>query len=97
MEKETASKFEKELAKAFLLLKTEKECLSFLRDILSAAELSEISKRLKTAELLEAGVSYPEIISETGLSSTTVARISKWLKNGMGGYRLVLHRMHQHS
>ncbi len=37
-----------------------------------------------------------EIVSKTGLSSTTVARISKWLKKGMGGYKLMLARLSNH-
>ena len=27
-----------------------------------------------------------------GLSSTTVARVSRWLKRGAGGYRMILRR-----
>ena len=34
-----------------------------------------------------------EIEKETGLSSTTVARISKWFQEGTGGYSLMLNRI----
>ena len=40
---------------------------------------------------------YEEIISETGLSSRTVARISKWLNSGMGGYKKVIAKNSHHD
>ena len=83
---------EKELITALLSLKSEKELYLFLRDLLSDSELTEISKRWKAARMLENGESYPVIIAQTGLSSTTVARISRWLKQGAGGYRLAIER-----
>jgi uncharacterized protein YerC len=43
--------------------------------------------------MLSRGVSYNTIVKETGLSSTTVARISKWLKKGAGGYKIILKRL----
>ena len=42
--------------------------------------------------MLDKKVPYEEIEKETGMSSTTIARIQKWLVNGMGGYRLILNR-----
>ena len=36
-----------------------------------------------------------KIEKETGMSSTTIARINKWLTNGMGGYRLILKRIYK--
>ena len=83
----------KELLKAFLALKTEKECEQFLGDLLTQAEIDEFSNRWKVARMLDAKVSYEEIARVTSMSSTTIARISKWLQNGMGGYRLLLDRL----
>jgi TrpR-related protein YerC/YecD len=92
MNSKRRTKLERELIAAFRLLETEDEFYAFLRDLLSEAEFLEIGRRWQAARLLDRRVSYPEIISQTGLSSTTIARISKWLKSGMGGYRLVLDR-----
>jgi len=69
-----------------------KELKLFLSDLLTENELLEFSRRWKAARLLEDKVSYTEIIAQTGLSSTTVARISRWLNDGQGGYRLALAR-----
>jgi len=35
---------------------------------------------------------YNKIEQETGMSSTTIARIHKWLKKGMGGYKLMINK-----
>jgi len=63
---------------------------SFLRDVMTDSEIREMSARLEAAKMLTAGSSYTEIIRRTKLSSRTVARISDWLQNGLGGYRSVL-------
>ncbi len=83
----------KSLYKAILSLKNEKEADKFLRDLLTEAEISEFANRWKAARMLDEKVQYEIIVRETGMSSTTIARISKWLNNGMGGYKLMLKRM----
>lgn len=83
----------KELFKAILTLKTEAECKNFLRDLLTEAEIKEFANRWKVANMLNNKVDYKTIEKETGMSSTTIARISKWLAEGMGGYRLMLKRL----
>jgi len=56
----------------------------------------EFANRLEAASLLSKDVQYNAIIESTGLSSTTIARISKWLKGSLGGYRLILSRLNHH-
>jgi len=80
------------LAQAILKLETEEEYKKFFRDLLTEAELKEFENRWKVAQMLDKKVPYEEITKETGMSSTTVARISKWLTKGMGGYALALKR-----
>lgn len=88
----TPSKGEKELFKAFLSLKKESECQNFLRDLLTAPELKEFANRFKVAKMLSKKIDYKKIEKETGMSSTTIARISKWLNYGQGGYRQIIKR-----
>jgi len=83
----------KRLYDAFLSLKTREEYKKFLRDLLTEGEIKEFSNRWKVAQMLDAKISYEQIEKETGMSSTTIARISKWLNKGMGGYKLVLNRL----
>ncbi len=47
--------------------------------------------------MLSRDVQYNAIIESTGLSSTTIARISKWLKGSLGGYRLVIKNLAHHN
>lgn len=83
-----------ELYAAILSLKTLAEAKRFFRDLLTEEEIEEFSKRWQVARMLDEELSYTTIQDKTGLSSTTVARISRWLRQGMGGYRLVLDRLH---
>ena len=53
-------------------------------------EIIEVSARFEAAKMLTAGESYVKVITRTGLSSRTVARISDWLQNGAGGYMAAL-------
>lgn len=84
------------LFKAILGLENMKEAKMFLRDLLTEKEILELGNRWKTVRMLDEGISYSEIEKETGLSSTTIARISSWLQKGMGGYRLMLQKMANH-
>jgi TrpR-related protein YerC/YecD len=81
---------------ALLSLKNADEAKRFLRDLMTEGEIEEFGKRLEAARLLSRSVQYNAIIEKTGLSSTTIARISKWLKGSLGGYRLVIGRMSHH-
>lgn len=87
----------KALVKAILTLKNSDEARRFLRDLLTKDEIEEFSKRFLTAEMLASGQPYSAIEKRTGLSSTTVARVSKWLNGRQGGYRKVISRLHHHS
>lgn len=84
----------KQLINAILALENPDEARRFLRDLMTEKELVEFSKRLQAAEMLYKDVQYNAIEEKTGLSSTTVARVSKWLKGEEGGYRTILNRLH---
>lgn len=85
-----------QLFKSILALRTLREAKRFFRDLLTEREILEFGNRWQAAQMLNQKKSYQRIIEETGLSSTTVARIAKWLNNGMGGYRLMLQRLNRH-
>ena len=86
----------KSLFEAILRLKSVAEAKRFFRDLLTEEEIIEFGKRWQAARLLAKKTSYSEIIEKTGLSSTTVARVSKWLNQGMNGYKLMLKRLNSH-
>lgn len=87
------SKKLKDLAEAFLCLKNQDEMLNFLRDLCTLEELEGMSKRWEAVMLLEKGMAYREIAQKTGLSTTTVTRISHWVHHGEGGYRQALKKL----
>jgi TrpR-related protein YerC/YecD len=85
-----------ELIEAFLALKSKKEAENFLRDLLTEKEIIEFGNRWKAVRMLDAGKTYLIIRKEAKLSEKTIARISKWLKSGKGGYKLMLKRINHH-
>ena len=91
------SKENRKLIQAILAIKTENEAERFLRDLMTEKEIEEFSKRLKAAEMLMEKTPYSTIEKETGLSSTTIARVAKWLKGKEGGYRTIINKLHHHN
>ena len=87
----------KKFIRAILALASEKEARAFLRDLLTENEIEEFATRLQAAEMLAQHISYKEIEEKTGFSSTTVARVSKWLNNGMNGYKIILKKLHHRN
>lgn len=82
-----------QLFEAVLLLNNLDEARRFFRDLLTKKELQEFANRWEVAQLLNNKVPYATIEKETGMSSTTIARVQKWLSNGMNGYKLILERL----
>ena len=85
------------LLKAILKLQSTTEARRFFRDLLTPKELIEFGNRWQAAQMLYKKIDYLTIIKSTGLSSTTIARISRWLNKGMGGYRLMLKKNNHHA
>jgi TrpR-related protein YerC/YecD len=91
------TKKNRQLIKAILMLKNNDEVKRFLRDLMTKSEIKEFTNRLEAASLLSKDVQYNAIMESTGLSSTTIARIAKWLNGSLGGYRLILNRLGHHN
>ncbi|MCP2679706.1 YerC/YecD family TrpR-related protein [Maricaulaceae bacterium NA33B04] len=83
------------LCDAFLKVRTTEEARRFLRDLTTPGELQALAERWRVAQLLNAGEkSYRDISAETGVSTTTVTRVARFLsQEDHQGYRLVLDRM----
>lgn len=89
------SRENKRLIQTVLALETPDDVRRFLRDLMTEKEIKEFGKRLQAAELLAENVPYSTIEKMTGLSSTTIARVSKWLKGKEGGYKSVINKLHR--
>lgn len=82
-----------ELYRAVLTLDSLEDCHRFFEDVCTIKELQSISQRLHVAKLLIDNVTYIEIEKQTGVSTATISRISKFLHYGPGGYEMVLKRL----
>ena len=77
---------------AIASLKTREEAERFLRDLCTRSELDAMAHRWEVAQLLDEGLPYLEVAKRAHASTTTVTRVSQWLRNGEGGYQLALKR-----
>ena len=73
----------------------EEEIFCLLEDLFTIREIRETSQRLAVARMLSEGQSYTSIEKTTGASATTIARVSKCLSYGSGGYEVALDLLRQ--
>lgn len=66
------------------------QIFTLLEDLMTIREIKETSQRLAVARMLDEGNSYTAIEKQTGASATTIARVSKALNYGAGGYHHAL-------
>ncbi len=79
-----------DLLRVFATLDDEDTIFCLLEDLFTIREIRETSQRLSVARLLSDGKSYATIEETTGASATTIARVSKCLSYGTGGYAAAL-------
>ena len=81
-----------DLEAALASLDDEVSIRAFLTDLCTPAELRALKERWHVAQILNEGKnSYREIHAETGVSTTTIGRVARFLKDEPhGGYRAVL-------
>ena len=87
-----------DLVNALNLAQSPEELNRFLVDLCTPAELRALSERCQVARLLDAGdLSYREINQKTGVSTTTIGRVARFLKDEPHqGYRIILDRLKGH-
>ena len=81
-----------ELYSRLVKLETVEEAQIFLEDLCTIKELEAMSQRLEAAKMLLDGKTYNEIATETEISSATLARVSKCVRYGNGGYKTILNK-----
>jgi TrpR-related protein YerC/YecD len=83
------------LYEAFMTLKDADELKRFMIDLMTPGEIAAFAERWAIARLLNEGkLGYREIAAQTGASTTTVARVARFLKQEpYHGYKLVLDRI----
>ena len=93
MSKNIKNKFTDQLFEAILKLDDKEECYNFFEDIATIAEIKALGQRLEVAKMLKQGITYEEIVEETGVSTATISRVKRALDYGEDGYNLVLDKM----
>jgi len=87
------------LADALLLIRSPAEARALLADLCTPAEIRTIAERWHIARLLDEGaLTYREIHEATGVSTTTIVRVARFLRQeNNGGYRVLLNRIKEAS
>lgn len=83
------------LAKTLTAIQSETDMRNFLTDLCTPTELCALAERWHIACLLDhRQLSYREIQTQTGVSTTTIARVARFLKDEpYQGYRNALDRL----
>jgi len=84
-----------QLASALVAVRTTDEARSLLADLCTPAEVHSLAERWHVAQLLDAGdLTYREIHEATGVSTTTIVRVARFLRQEDNrGYRILLDRL----
>jgi TrpR-related protein YerC/YecD len=86
-----------DLIEAFLSLENKDELKAFFRDLMSERDLREFAMRWEVAKMLDAGMSFTQIQEKWDgdemVSANTITKINRWLKEGCGGYKLLIDRL----
>ncbi len=83
-----------ELADALCALRSPADARALLADLCTPAEVRSLAERWQVARLLDAGeLTYRQIHDATGVSTTTIVRVARFLRQENNrGYRLLLDR-----
>jgi TrpR-related protein YerC/YecD len=84
-----------DLAAALAALRSADEVRALLADLCTPAEVHSLAERWQVARLLDAGdLTYRQIHEATGVSTTTIVRVARFLRQEDNcGYRLLLDRL----
>ena len=82
-----------DLFKVIAAIESDSQARAFLDDLCTPKEIDTLIERWEVAKLLSTKqYSYREIASETGVSTTTIGRVARFIKYGNNGYKMILER-----
>ena len=84
-----------DLCVALLQPRDPAEMRALLADLCTPGEIRSLAERWRVARLLDEGaLSYRDIHDQTGVSTTTITRVARFLRDeAYGGYRLAITRI----
>lgn len=74
-------------------IETEDDFRAFFTDLCTDAEIEKMEQRIECAQMLLGGDTYNQVIDKTDISSATLARVSRCIHYGSGGYSRILKNM----
>lgn len=88
-----------ELAEALVTIENAEEAKALLADLCTPAEIHSLAERWHVARLLdEDKLTYRQIHEATGVSTTTIVRVARFLRQeSFGGYRTILAKLTRSS
>lgn len=97
--KQYSKKNAKSLYEAMLHINNKKEASQFLKDLCTPAEIRAIEERWLIVQLLHnTDLSYRQLNELTGVSTTTIGRVARFLKDENNkGYRVILDRINDET
>jgi len=59
---------------------------SFLADLCTESEIEYMAQRMESAKMLLEGATYQQVMERVGISTATLSRVNRCVKNSSGGY-----------
>ena len=89
MERRGSRELIPELFDTILKLRTREDCAAFFADLCTEKEVENMAKRLAAARMLLEGKTYLQVIEAVDISSATLSRVSRCVRNGTGYTRML--------
>ena len=89
MERRSGEELIPELFETILRLRTQEDCAAFFADLCTEKEVENMASRLAAAKLLIEGKTYLQVIEAVDISSATLSRVSRCVRNGTGYTRML--------
>ena len=89
MERRGSRELSPELFDTSQKLRTREDCAAFLADLCTEKEVENMAERLAAARMLLEGKTYLQVIEAVDISSATLSRVSRCVRNGTGYTRML--------
>lgn len=89
MERRGSRELIPELFDTILKLRTREDCAVFFADLCTEREVENMAERLAAARMLLEGKTYLQVIEAVDISSATLSRVSRCVRNGTGYTRML--------
>ena len=89
MERRGSRELIPELFDTILKLRTREDCAAFFADLCTEKEVENMAERLAAARMLLEGKTYLQVIEAVDISSATLSRVPRCVRNGTGYTRML--------